>query len=97
VIGYERDRNAADRQRRPLAPQFHPAGIARQAKTRIIRMLATLLDARLPYIAGCEIRDNPYRPICKRCQDLIEAQGDDTPSPGSPPKNAMSKSWRRRM
>ena len=54
-------------------------GLRGQAKTRIIRMLATLLDERLPYIAGCEIRDNPYRPICKRCQDLVEAQGDDTP------------------
>src|SRR6202171_1277437 len=54
-------------------------GLRGQAKTRIIRMLAMLLDERLPYIAGCEIRDNPYRPICKRCQDLIEAQGDDTP------------------
>jgi magnesium chelatase subunit I len=54
-------------------------GLRGQAKTRIIRMLATLLDERLPYIAGCEIRDNPYRPICKRCRDLIEAQGDDTP------------------
>jgi len=54
-------------------------GLRGQAKTRIIRMLATLLDERLPYIAGCEIRDNPYRPICKRCQDLIEAQSDDTP------------------
>ena len=54
-------------------------GLRGQAKTRIIRMLATLFDERLPYIAGCEIRDNPYRPICKRCQDLIEAQGGDTP------------------
>ncbi|HWY48537.1 MAG TPA: hypothetical protein VNX70_14215 [Bryobacteraceae bacterium] len=54
-------------------------GLRGQAKTRIIRMLTTLLDETLPYVAGCEIRDNPYRPICKRCQDLIEAQGDDTP------------------
>ena len=54
-------------------------GLRGQAKTRIIRMLAALLDELLPYIAGCEIRDNPYRPICRRCQDLIEAQGDDTP------------------
>jgi magnesium chelatase subunit I len=54
-------------------------GLRGQAKTRIIRMLATLLDEQLPCIAGCEIRDNPYHPICKRCQDLIEAQGDDTP------------------
>ena len=53
-------------------------GLRGQAKTRIIRMLTTLLDEHLPSVAGCEIRDNPYRPICKRCQDLIEAQGDDT-------------------
>jgi magnesium chelatase subunit I len=54
-------------------------GLRGQAKTRIIRMLATLLDERLPYIAGCEIRDNPYQPICRRCQELLEAQGADTP------------------
>ena len=54
-------------------------GLRGQAKTRIIRMLATLLDEQVPYIAGCEIRDNPYRPICRRCHDLIEARGDDTP------------------
>src|SRR5579863_5711676 len=54
-------------------------GLRGQAKTRIIRMLTALLDERLPYIAGCEIRDNPYRPICRRCRDLIAEQGDDTP------------------
>ena len=53
-------------------------GLRGQAKTRIIRMLVTLLDEALPYVAGCEVRDNPYRPICRRCQELIEAQGDDT-------------------
>src|ERR1700684_2331778 len=36
-------------------------GLRGQAKTRLIRMLTTLLDPTLPYIAGCEIRDNPYR------------------------------------
>src|SRR6202011_2710645 len=54
-------------------------GLRGQAKTRIIRMLTTLLDPRLPFIAGCEIRDNPYHPICRRCRDLVEAQGDATP------------------
>src|SRR5438105_5758726 len=39
-------------------------GLRGQAKTRIIRMLTELLDQQLPYIAGCEIRDNPYAPIC---------------------------------
>ncbi|HMD48296.1 MAG TPA: hypothetical protein VKG79_04320, partial [Bryobacteraceae bacterium] len=42
-------------------------GLRGQAKTRIIRMLTGLLDERAPYIAGCEVRDNPYHPICRRC------------------------------
>jgi len=54
-------------------------GLRGQAKTRIIRMLTALLDERLPFVAGCEIRDNPYRPICRRCRDLIAEQGDQTP------------------
>ena len=54
-------------------------GLRGQAKTRIIRMLTALLDERAPYIAGCEIRDNPYRPICRACRDLIAEQGDETP------------------
>jgi magnesium chelatase subunit I len=54
-------------------------GLRGQAKTRIIRMLTTLLDVRTPYIAGCEIRDDPYRPICRRCRDLTAEKGDATP------------------
>ncbi|MGA2183460.1 MAG: magnesium chelatase [Bryobacteraceae bacterium] len=54
-------------------------GLRGQAKTRIIRLLATLLDEKLPYIAGCEIRDNPYRPLCRQCRNLVEEKGDDTP------------------
>ena len=46
-------------------------GLRGQAKSRILRALSEILDERLPYIAGCEIRDNPYRPLCKRCRDLI--------------------------
>jgi len=54
-------------------------GLRGQAKTRIIRMLTALLDERLPYVAGCEIRDNPFHPICRRCRDLIAVKGDQTP------------------
>jgi magnesium chelatase subunit I len=48
-----------------------------QAKTRLIRHLADLLDERLPVIAGCEVNDHPYRPICARCRALVAAEGDD--------------------
>ncbi|HMG86186.1 MAG TPA: hypothetical protein VK574_10595 [Terracidiphilus sp.] len=54
-------------------------GLRGQAKSRILRALTALLDEHMPYIAGCEIRDNPYRPICKRCRDLIAERGDATP------------------
>src|SRR5579871_4297343 len=54
-------------------------GLRGQAKTRIIRMLTTLLDPEIPYVSGCEIRDNPYHPICSRCRALIEERGDETP------------------
>ncbi len=54
-------------------------GLRGQAKSRILRALTALLDERTPYIAGCEIRDNPYAPICKRCRDLLAEKGDATP------------------
>jgi len=54
-------------------------GLRGQAKTRLIRMLTCLLDDVVPYVEGCEIHDNPYRPICRRCRDLIAVEGDETP------------------
>ena len=30
-------------------------------------------------IAGCEINDDPFRPLCKRCRDLVAEAGDATP------------------
>jgi magnesium chelatase subunit I len=54
-------------------------GLRGQAKSRILRALTDLLDPEMPYVAGCEIRDNPYRPLCRRCRDLIALEGDNTP------------------
>ncbi|PSH03819.1 MAG: magnesium chelatase [Acidobacteria bacterium] len=54
-------------------------GLRGQAKSRILRALAGLLDEQSPYIAGCEIRDNPYAPICRRCKELVAREGDQTP------------------
>lgn len=47
-----------------------------QAKTRMIRSLVRFLDEEVPTIAGCEINDNPYKPICKRCREKVAKQGD---------------------
>jgi len=54
-------------------------GLRGQAKSRILRALTALLDEYVPYVAGCEIRDNPYKPLRKRNRDLIAELGDDTP------------------
>ncbi len=54
-------------------------GLRGQAKSRILRALTSLLDPNLPYVAGCEIHDNPYAPLCQRCRNLLEEKGDATP------------------
>jgi magnesium chelatase subunit I len=48
-----------------------------QAKTRLARSLVNLLDEFIPVIAGCEINDNPYEPVCKVCRDKVDEFGDD--------------------
>lgn len=50
-----------------------------QAKTRLIRCVVELLDEQAPVIAGCEVNDHPYRPICARCRSLVTQQGDAVP------------------
>jgi magnesium chelatase subunit I len=54
-------------------------GLRGQAKSRILRDLIMLLDEKLPIIAGCEINDNPYDPICRACRLKLEEFGDQTP------------------
>jgi magnesium chelatase subunit I len=54
-------------------------GLRGQAKSRILRGLVGFLDAQVPVVAGCEINDNPYSPICRVCRDKIAAEGDATP------------------
>jgi magnesium chelatase subunit I len=54
-------------------------GLRGQAKSRILRSLTTLLDPHCPYVAGSEVRDNPYVPISKFSRDLIAKMGDETP------------------
>jgi magnesium chelatase subunit I len=50
-----------------------------QAKTRLVREIVNLLDDEIPVIAGCEIHDHPYRPICARCRALLVTEGDAVP------------------
>jgi magnesium chelatase subunit I len=50
-----------------------------QAKTRLIRRIVDLLDPLAPAIAGCEVNDHPYHPICARCRALVAEDGDAVP------------------
>ena len=50
-----------------------------QGKTRLMRTLAGLLDEWSPEIAGCEIHDDPYAPVCVRCRALAAELGDELP------------------
>jgi magnesium chelatase subunit I len=54
-------------------------GLRGQGKTRLLRMLTTLLDEALPIVAGSEIHDDPMAPLSKYARDLIAQQGDNTP------------------
>ncbi len=54
-------------------------GLRGQAKSRILRGLVNLLDAEMPVVAGCEINDDPLKPICRACREKIAAEGDNAP------------------
>src|SRR5262247_2541458 len=54
-------------------------GLRGQAKSRILRGLINLLDSEVPVVAGCEINDDPLKPICRACGDRIAAEGENTP------------------
>ena len=54
-------------------------GLRGQAKTRILRALADLLDEELPVVPGCEINDDPLAPLCRSCRDRVQEEGDALP------------------
>ena len=53
-------------------------GLRGQAKSRILRGLINLLDPEMPVVAGCEINDDPFKPICRLCRETIAKEGDNT-------------------
>jgi magnesium chelatase subunit I len=50
-----------------------------QAKTRMARLLVELLDEAVPALAGCEINDDPFHPICQACRVRVAQDGEQTP------------------
>jgi magnesium chelatase subunit I len=60
-------------------------GLRGQAKTRLLRALASLLDPEIAVVPGCEIHDDPLNPICSACRARVVTEGDD-----------LSIAWRAR-
>ncbi|NND73020.1 MAG: magnesium chelatase [Rhodothermales bacterium] len=54
-------------------------GLRGQAKSRILRMLPSLLDEFVPVVRGSEVNDNPFHPISSQGRQLVAKMGDDTP------------------
>ena len=54
-------------------------GLRGQAKTRLARLLVSLLDEYMPIVAGSELNDDPMNPISIYSINLIEEKGDKTP------------------
>jgi magnesium chelatase subunit I len=48
-----------------------------QAKSRLIRLLADLLDEHVAAVKGCEINDDPYHPVCSPCRRRLAEFGED--------------------
>lgn len=50
-----------------------------QAKSRIMRSLAELLDEAFPVIQGTEIPESPFVPVTAKARHILATQGDETP------------------
>src|SRR5579864_5372984 len=79
IVGYE-DSVVPDTERALLSRHnILFLGLRGQAKTRMARQMTNLLDEYIPFVAGSEINDDPFRPISKFARNLVAAKGDDTP------------------
>ena len=53
-------------------------GLRGQAKTKIARLMVSLLDEWIPLVKGSEINDDPLAPISRYAIDTINENGDET-------------------
>ncbi|WP_298480229.1 magnesium chelatase [uncultured Maribacter sp.] len=54
-------------------------GLRGQAKTRLARLMITLLDEWIPVVEGSEINDDPLQPMSRYAIELLKEKGDKTP------------------
>ena len=79
VIGFD-DTVLPDLERALLAGQdVILLGERGQAKSRIVRRLAQLLDEWLPYVEGCELHSSPEQPLTQHARRQLAEHGEATP------------------
>lgn len=54
-------------------------GLRGQAKTKIARLLTSLLDEYIPVVEGSDLNDDPFNPISVYAKNKLETEGDKTP------------------
>ena len=54
-------------------------GLRGQAKTRLCRLLAQLLDPEVPMIEGSALREHPLQPLTEASRARVKTEGDDLP------------------
>src|ERR1700761_5056650 len=79
IVGYE-DSVIPDTERALLSRHnILFLGLRGQAKTRMARLMTSLLDEHIPFVTGSEVNDHPLQPISKYAKDLIKEKGEGTP------------------
>ena len=71
-------------------------GLRGQAKSRILRSLAGLLDDAVAVMPGCEIHDDPLAPLCAACRARVREAAERLEI-GWLPREARSRSVVRRV
>ncbi len=79
IIGYDRTVIPAVVNAILAGHDFILLGLRGQAKTRLLRSLVELLNEEIPVLAGCELNDDPLRPVSTTGRRLIEEAGDEAP------------------
>jgi magnesium chelatase subunit I len=79
IVGY--DKTVVPQLENAILSQhdFILLGLRGQAKTRILRQLKAFLDEFIPAVQGCEINDDPLKPICASCRRHHDQLGEQLP------------------
>jgi len=79
IIGYDKTVIPAIVNALLAKHNFILLGLRGQAKTRILRAIASFLDEYIPVIKGSQINDNPFYPVSSWGKKILREKGENTP------------------